>query len=199
MAVFAEYSISGANPVSVGGTGAGARKYFQAPSGNFTSGVSPNPGPSASVAYGQLNVPGDNVVNGQKFVIVAAGDFEVGSGGACPSVTIELVANTGTVVTPSWTAIASTGAITAQNLTGVFYTWELQASVVGTTKAGTLSGIQTAVVDNTIVAAGALTAVLSGLNFGSNHPVFGLAVAVTFSVSESGNSANMYQFQLSGD
>jgi hypothetical protein len=198
MSVFNNYQISYSNPVTVGGTGT-APKYFQPPSGNFSTGVGAYTGPSASTGSGQLAVPGDNQLNGQRFNITAAGDFEVGSGGACPSVTIDLVANTGTVPAPVWTIIASTGAVTTQSLTGVFYPWYISADVQGTTASGIIQGTFSAVVDNVLQNSTpkVILATLSGLNF-FNNPVFGLAVRVTFSVSESGNSANMYQFQLAG-
>jgi hypothetical protein len=202
MAVVANYQVNGANPVTVGGTGTAA-KYFTAPSGNFTSGVSTTP--NATNATGQLNVDGDNQFNGQRFVIAASGDFEVGSGGACPSVTFDLQANTGTFIAPIYTTIATSGAITAQTNTNLFYPWQMTVSLTGTTAAGTLSGSQTWVVDNTVSANnGPLTNVLSGLNFLANPtfiggPVFGLVMRVTFSVSEPGNKANLYQFQIEGN
>src|SRR5215472_12462330 len=124
----ANWLINGANPVTVGGTGTTA-KYFPAPSGNFTAGASV--APSSTNATGQLPVPGGNRVNGTTFNIRAAGNFEVGSGGACPNVTIEIVANTGTVLSPTYTVIMTSGAITAQNLTGTFYDWYFDADVQG--------------------------------------------------------------------
>jgi hypothetical protein len=191
--VFANWQINGANPVIVSGTGT-AKKYFPAPSGNFTSGVSTTP--SSTNATGQLNIDGDNQLNGQVFTVTAAGDVEVGNGGACPSITITLEANTGTLTSPTYTVIASTGAITAQANTNVLYPWFLRATIIGTSGAGTIGGIQVGSVDNTNApAAGTLTNVLSGLDF-TAFPVFGLVVAVAFSVSESGNKARMYQFDV---
>jgi len=194
MSVFNNYQVSGIQSVTVGGTGT-TPKYFQRPTGNFTSGTTI--GPSASSGAGQLNAQGFNVLNGQKITVTAAGDFEVGSCGACPNVTIDMVANTGTVAAPIWTAIASTGAVTTQPLTGVFYPWYLEAQILGTTASGIIQGQFSAVVDNVLQNSTpkVLLANLSGLNFATD-PVFGLAVRVTFSVSDSGNSANMYQFQL---
>lgn len=201
MAIFSNYQINGSNPVTVGGTGTTA-KYFPQPSGNFTSGVSTTP--SSTNATGQLAVHGDNTVNGQLFYITAAGDFEVGNGGACPSVTIDIQANTGTLTSPTYTTIATTGAITAQTNTNLLYPWFLQVVAVGTTGAGTLSGNFYGSVDNTNVNLTALSNVLSGLDFSgatSKIPgtVFGLVARVTFSVSEPGNKANLYQFSVSGD
>ena len=208
MSVVANWQINGANPSTVGGTGIAA-KYWTYPSGNFTSGVSVSP--SASSAVGQLPVRGDNQFNGQRFTIAAAGDFEVGNGGACPSVTIDIQANTGTTIAPIYTTIATSGAITAQTNTNLLYPWFVGITLVGTTGAGTLSGTQTWSVDNTVsVNNGPLTNVLAGLNFNPTQqvpavngqpysPVFGLVARITFSVSEPGNKANLYMFQVEGN
>lgn len=199
--VFTNWQINGANPVTVGGLGV-TPKYFSAPSGNFTSGVSTTP--NSTNATGQLNIDGDNQVNGQLLVVTAAGDVEVGSGGACPSITIDIQANTGTFIAPIYTTIASTGAVTVQANTNVLYPWFLQAKLVGTTGAGTIGGTQNGSVDNSNAPANSpLTNVLSGLNYLANPsfiggPTFGLVVRVTFSVSEPGNKANMYQFTVAG-
>lgn len=203
--LFNNWQVNGTFPVTVGGTGITA-KYFPAPSGLInTIGTAP----SATNAAGQLDVPGRNILNGIPFGIVAAGNFEVGAGGACPSVTIEIVANTGTVTSPVYTVIMTSGAITAQNLTGTFYDWFFDAEVQGSTGSGTLQGRYSAVVDGTVVRNNVtLTNTISGLAFGptaaqaqssnqtTTDPVFGLLTRVTFSVSEPGNSANMFQFGL---
>ena len=201
MATFANYQVNGANPSTVGGTGVTA-KYFSAPSGNFTSGVSV--APSSTNAKGQLAIRGDNQLNGQLFTVTASGDVEVGNGGACPSITIDIQANTGTLVTPVYTTIATTGAITVQANTNVLYPWFLKAAIIGTTGAGTISGSYSGSIDNSNVSVTALSSVLSGLDFsGATSPiigvVFGLVVRVTFGVSETGNKANLYMFEAARD
>ncbi len=198
--VTSQWNINGSSPTTVGGTGTTA-KYFASPSGNFTSGVAPIAGPSSTSGFGALPIRGDNQLNGQQFSIVAAGNFEVGPGGACPSVTIEMVANTGTITSPTWTVIATTGAITAQTNLNTFYPWQLEATLNGDTQSGTISGYQISVVDNTLQSPAALSSVLSKLNFAGSAiypgaPVFAVAIRVTFSVSEPGNSANMFEFQV---
>ena len=207
MAVFNNWAINGANPVTTGGLGI-TPKYFVQPSGNFTSG--PANTPNANNATGQLAIHGDNTLNGQRFLVEASGNYEVGSGGACPSVRFDLQANTGTLIAPIYTTIATSGLVTAQSNTNQFYPWAMAVTITGDTQSGTISGTQTWVLDNTVSANnGALTAVLAGLNFNPtqnvpavngqpNAPVFGLVMRVTFSVSEPGNSANMFMFQTSG-
>ncbi len=205
MATTNQMNINGSNPVTVGGTGITA-KYFPQPSSNFTAGAATTP--SATSAVGQLAVHTDNQFNGQQFSILATGNFAVGPGGACPSFKIELVANTGTVASPTYTVIASTGNVSAQTNLNVFYPWQIEAVLNGDTQSGTISGYQISVVDNTVSAPAALTNVLSGLNFfsgissstapvsGIGLPVFGVVVRATFSVSEPGNIANMFEFNI---
>ena len=200
MAVVAQWNINGSNPVSVGGTGITA-KYFPQPSGNFTAGAATTP--SSTNATGQLPIRGDNELNAQQFSVIASGNVEVGAGGACPSITIDMVANTGTLTTPIYTVLATTGAVTVQNNVGVFYPWQIEITCNGDTSSGILSGYQLSIVDNAVKAGGvaALSNTLSGLNFGGNvifpgAPVFGIVMRVTFSVSEPGNAANMMQFQV---
>lgn len=201
MSVFANLQINGSNPVTVGGTGITA-KYFPGPSGNFTAGVSTTP--SSTNATGQLAIKGDNQLNGQQFYITASGDFQVGPFGACPSVTIDIQANTGTLVSPTYTTIATTGAITTQTNLNTAYPWFLQVVVSGTTASGILTGVQYGSVDNTAVAQVALSNTLSGLDFSgttSKIPgtVFGIVARVTFSVSETGNIARLYQLTASAE
>jgi hypothetical protein len=207
MAVLNQWQINGANPVTVGGTGITA-KYFTQPSGNFTQG--PSTTPNSTNATGQLAVRADNQLNGQQFHVIAAGNFEVGAGGACPSFTLEMVANTGTPTSPTYTVIASSTAITVQANLGVFYPWQMEAYINGDTLSGTINGHYDYTIDNTYTSNQALKSVLSGLNFfsgggsttppvvGVGLPVFGIVMRVTFGVSEPGNSANMYQFQIFG-
>lgn len=193
--------VNGSNPVTVGGTGVTA-KYFPAPSGNFTAGASTTP--SSTNATGQLAIKGDNQLNGQQFYITAAGDFEVGPFGACPSVTIDIQANTGTLIAPVYTTIATTGAITAQTNINTLYPWFLQIVCSGTTASGILTGVQYGSVDNVAVAQAALTNVVTGLDFSGATSkvigtVFGVVARVTFSVSETGNLAHLYQLTASAE
>ena len=197
-----------------------AQKYFPAPtrtlpgiSGTSAGSASPTPPfpgltlPNYLNAQGQINIPSKGaVLNGRPFEIDLVGNFEVGSGGACPSVLIEVVANTGTISTPNYTVIANSNAMTLQNLTGVLYPFSFKIQASGDTGSGLLQGrysfIGDAVVSKNNVA---LVNTLSGLNFGSNSgvnvaanaPVFGLLCRVTFSVSAAGNAANLFTFTVS--
>ena len=187
------YSITGANPSTVGGTGTGTKFFPNLPGPSI--GVA-NTTPSSTSGVGQLDVPGSNRLNGIVFHALASGNFEVGAGGACPSVTITVSANTGTKQSPSYTVLATTGAITAQNLDGVFYPWYVDDTLEGDTLSGVVQGSFSSQTDGVAVSGTTLTHNLSGINFSTQEPAFGLVVGVQFSVSEPGNSANMYQFQI---
>ena len=196
-----QYSINGANPSTVGGTGA-AIKYFPNLPGP-SIGVS-NLTPSATSAAGQLLVPGSNRLNGQPFHIFAAGNFEVGAGGGSSTVTITLNANTGTVSTPVYTKIAGSTAYATEALDGVFYPFCLDVLVQGDSQSALIQGNQTVYIDNTQNVAGStvLTSSLAGLlpatGAFANEPPFGLVLGITFGTSESGNSANLFRFSIEG-
>lgn len=186
------YAVNGSTPSTVGGTGVGIKYFPNLPGASI--GVN-NTTPSSTSANGQMTVPGSNRLNGQYFTVNAAGNFEVGAGGTCPTVTIALYANKGTVTSPSYTTLATTTAITAQNLTGTFYPWYLQVSLQGDSGSGIVQGKFNYQVDATASVSNTLTNNLSGINF-ATEPPFGLVIGITFSVSETGNSANLYQFSL---
>lgn len=187
-------NLNGSSPVTVGGTGV-SQKVFP-----FT------PGPSIGVAatstspyygVGAIPVPGQSVMNGQLMEVKAAGNFEVGSGGTCPDVTINLLAATSAanLSAGTYTTLATSGSISAQNLTGTFYPWLFDITLQGDSASGIVQGYGKFLVDNSSVVLNTLTSNLSSINFASSIPFY-IAVGVTFSVSESGNSANMYQFEL---
>src|SRR5260370_10111428 len=104
MSVIADFGVSGLFPSNVGGVGA-AVKYF--PRLSSTIGAAPTT-PSASNATGQLVVKGLNELNGQLFKVKVAGDVLLTGGG---NYNVVLYANTGTVTSPIYLAIASTGGI----------------------------------------------------------------------------------------
>lgn len=181
--------INGASGVTVGGTGT-AIKYFPTVPG-ASIGVN-------STSNGYLRVPGNNAANGQRLSVRAGGNFEVGAGGTCPTVTLALypVTFVGTVGTIGATAIVSY-ASTLQNLTGTNYPFALNAELCGDSGSGLvqiLSGQILVDGTNTAATPGLVTG-LTAINFANSIP-FGVVMAVTFSVSESGNSATLFQFDL---
>ena len=189
----ANYSINGANPSTVGGTGTAAKYFPNLPGPSI--GAS-NLTPSATNAAGQLLVPGSNRLNGQKFNVLASGNFVVGTGGGSSTVTLTLSANTGTVASPTYTTIAASTAYASEALDGVYYPFLIDVTVQGDTLSGIIQGTQTIYIDNSINrAATALNSTLSGLNF-ATEPPFGLVLSVTFGTSVAGNSANLYRFSI---
>jgi hypothetical protein len=185
----------------VGGSGT-AIKYFPSIPGSSIGVVSTN--------NGYLLLPGSNSVNGQRLAVRATGNFAVGDlTGPCPAVTIGLypVTFTGGLSTASIgsTAIISAVSTTQANISAV-YPWALTVDLAGDSASGlvqTLSGA--IVIDGVSTSATAgLTSGLTKINFapGTTLPAsgqvapFGLVVGVTFSVSDTGNTATMFQFDL---
>lgn len=153
--------------------------------------------PSATSSNGQLNVPGFNRLNGQRFNVLVTGSVVGGAAAASTNVTIILRANTAALgATPSYTTIASTGAVALNPINdGVSENFAMIVALFGTTASGIVSGTQTSTLSTTRVAAGALTADLSAINFANSVP-FGLVVGVAFSVAGAGNTATLNQFQI---
>lgn len=207
MQVIKNLLINGASPVTVGGTGTTQKVFPYVPGPSI--GVAANSSSPFS-GVGAIAVPGNNEVNGQNLVVLASGNFEVGAGGACPNFTVKLLAATSAanLAAGTYTTLGTSGLITAQNLLGTFYPWSLEFEINGDSGSGIVQGSGAFLVDGTYVGNGSNAGAqgvmgttsgwnqLSGINFSSGTPAFYLAVGVTFSVSESGNSANMYQFQL---
>jgi hypothetical protein len=154
--------------------------------------------PSATSAAGQLAIPGNSELNGQNFSVLIGGSVVAGAADSSTNVTIILRANVGTVASPTYTTIASTGAVALNPIAdGVAENFFMKVDLFGTTASGIVSGTQTSTLSTTRVAAGALTADLSSINFGSAVP-FGLVVGVLFSVAQTAapNVASLNQFQL---
>ena len=198
--------INGQNPVTVGGTGTTVKFFPMQPGASI--GV-------ASIKNGILFVPDNNEANGQRMSATASGNFTIGSGAATsPAVTIGLYpvtfANTTAVTNsnPSALGLTSTAVIgatpilsatlaAASDLTG-FYPWALTCDLEGDSQSGLVQ-----LLSGSIVIDGAGTAAtiglvsgLTGINFANAAP-YGVVVGVTFSVSDPGASANMFQFSLS--
>lgn len=201
MSVIQDFQVNGLNPSTVGGVGTTA-KYFPrvlgTSIGNFSA------APSATNAAGQISVPAFGELQGQKFKVVAAGDVLPFTGGG--TFTIDIVANTGTIATPVYNTIATTGAITLASATAV--NWFLEAHVSGTNNVGatpgTLQGFYWGSQNNTNVVMTALPFQPTALDFvkGQASPqgnVLGLVARATFSVSLAQNFARLYQFQISAD
>src|SRR5437879_4324795 len=111
MSVIADFGVSGLFPSNVGGVGT-AVKYFPRLLASSIGAASLTP--SATNATGQLVVKGLNQLNGQLFKVKVAGDVLPFTGGG-NSYNVVLYANTGTVTSPIYLAIASTSIITVNS------------------------------------------------------------------------------------
>lgn len=187
--------INGVSPVTVGGTGITVKYFPKAPGASI--GV-------ASSSNGYLYAPDSLKLNGQQFQVKAAGNFTVGSGAASsPIVTVALYPVTFAGNVPSGTATISATPVVSQSLAAAsdlvgYYPWAIRADLMGDNNSGILQLITgNAAIDgiNTNNNPTASATVLSGVNFNSPVP-FAFVVGVTFSVSDPGALANMYQFYM---
>ncbi len=194
MSVINDFQVNGLFPSVVGGTGT-AVKYFPRLLGT-SIGVQ-SVAPSSSSAAGQLVVPGNSELNAHWFEVVVGAGYGSDSGDPSGTVELALYANVGTVASPSYTKIATTGAV-VPNLAAAAQA-ALRVRLFGDTKSGLVRGIQSGIKpDGTLLAAAALTANLSGINMGAALP-FGLVVGVTFGTSDATNTSSLYQFQIAAD
>jgi hypothetical protein len=195
-----DFQVSGAFPSKVGGLGTTV-KYFPRPIGP-SIGVAPST-PSSTSPVGALFLPAQNVYNGQQINVLASGNFGSDSGDPSGTVTVQLYAVTGTLASPTYTAIASTGAITP------FFAvepWALSVELVGSSTVGAnglLIGTYEAFSRNTIVVPAVITnGPITGLDFNAGNPalqqgaVLGFVVGVTFGTSDATNKAQLTEFTI---
>jgi hypothetical protein len=191
MSVIADFQVSPLFPSIVGGTGTTA-KYFPRALG-ASIGVQ-SVAPSSTNAAGQLSVPGNSILNGQLFEVLVGASFGNDSGDPSGTVKLELVANTGTLTTPSYTVLAST---TAQVPSTQPVDAAFKVTLFGTSASGIVQGSYLALMNGAInnTTPKALDNNLSGIKFSNGVP-FGLVVRATFGTSDATNTASLYQFQI---
>jgi hypothetical protein len=194
-----DFGVNGQFGSTVGGLGTSV-KYFPRPLGP-SIGVAPST-PSSTSAVGALFLPAQNVFNGQQFNVLASGSFGNDSGDPSGTVTVQLYAVTGSLASPTYTALASTGAMTP------FYTvqtWGINAELVGASKAGAnglLIGSYTGILRGSIVTPATVLNIVTGLDFNAGNPalqqgaVLGFVVGVTFGTSDATNTASLLEFTI---
>ncbi|VVB52073.1 Uncharacterised protein [uncultured archaeon] len=194
-----DYGVNGSFPSKVGGLGTTV-KYFPRPLGP-SIGVAPLT-PSSTSAVGALILPAANVFNGQLFNVLAGGSFGSDTGDPSGTVTIQLFAVTGTLASPTYTALASTGAITPTYAAA--YGWALDVTLVGDNNSGVLGGYYDAIARGILVNSShkVTDAVISGLNFNTGNvglgqgAVMGFVVGATFGTSDATNTASLFEFTI---
>ena len=192
MSVINDYGVNGLNPSTVGGSGA-TPKYFPRLLGS-SIGVE-SVAPSATSSNGQLVVNGFSQLNAQWFKVSVGGDVLSGVSDSSVTVEVALYANTAALgAAPSYTKIATTGALTAP-LANTNFAFGLDVDILGDTASGVVRGFQRGIFGANNIASASLTNNLSGINMGSQAP-FGLVVGVTFGSSDAANAASLRQFQI---
>jgi hypothetical protein len=192
-----DFGVNGNTPSKVGGTGT-AVKYFPRPLGP-SIGVAPST-PSSTSAVGALFLPAQNVFNGQQFAVLASGSFGSDTGDPSGTVTVQLYAVTGSLSSPTYTSIATTGAMTPTFAAA--QPWGLSAELVGDSDSGQLTGAYQAYKGASVTAPTIITTVLTGLDFKNGNSalqqgaVLGFVVGVTFGTSDATNKAALYEFSV---
>jgi hypothetical protein len=193
-----DFQVSGSFPSKVGGLGTTV-KYFPRPLGP-SIGVAPST-PSSTSAVGALFVPAANVFNGQQFSVLASGFFGSDSGDPSGTVTVQLYAVTGSLTSPTYTSVATTGAITP------FFAvepWGLVANLIGASSGanGLLLGSYEAYKRGSVTAPTTVTNIVSGLDFNAGNSslqqgaVLGFVVGVTFGTTDATNTATLQEFSI---
>ncbi len=200
-----DFGVNGLTPSKVGGTGT-AVKYFPRPLPGWAGAAGAGPGgslpttPSSTSPVGALWLPAQNVFNGQQFSVMAGGSFGSDTGDPSGTVTIQLYAVTGSLASPVYTSIATTGAMTPTFAAA--QPWGLQAELLGDNDSGQLTGAYQAYKGASVTAPTIITTVLTGLNFNAGNSalqqgaVLGFVVGVTFGTSDATNKASLYQFGI---
>lgn len=215
MQVVQDFGVNGQFPSTVGGTGT-AIKYFGRNAAFAAGATWTSPAtPSSSNANGALIVPADNKLNGQLLEVVVSGAFLPSSAiTSSETVKVELYAVTGSFTSPVYTRLAAIGAF-APGVDGIWYNFSFDVELMGNNRSGIVGGDYVAVVNNTFSNTGGSNAQvtldnsLTGIVFGNQTPQtpnqvpgalggpFGLVVGVTFSQSDAGNKAELYEFSIS--
>lgn len=194
-----DFQVSGAFPSKVGGT-LTTVKYFPRPLGP-SIGVAPST-PSSTSAVGALLLPAANVFQGQQFNVIASGFYGSDTGDPSGTVTVQLYGVTGSLASPTYTSIATTGAITP------FYAnepWGISAELIGASNNGAnglLLGSYESFLRGSVVAPTTVTNIIAGLDFNAGNPalaqgaVLGFVVGVTFGTSDASNKASLTEFTI---
>jgi|SRR5579859_458107 len=194
-----DFGVNGQFGSKVGGLGTSV-KYFPRPLGP-SIGVAPAT-PSSTSAVGALFLPAQNVFNGQQFNVAASGSFGSDSGDPSGTVTVQLYAVTGSLSSPTYTSIATTGAMTP------FYAiqpWGINAELVGASVNGAnglLIGAYQGFLRGSVVAPTTVTSIVTGLDFNAGNPalqqgaVLGFVIGATFGTSDATNTATLNEFTV---
>lgn len=186
MSVLSDFQVNSLNPSKVSGTGTGDF-YFPRPNGSlFTSPVTP----SASSAAGQLAYPGENTLNGQWARIVAAGSVTTSQSS---TVILTLLANHGTVTTPSYVTLAT---VTTSAVATASTNWFFAVDVIADSESKTLNGNYYGSADGSLVDWTAFTTV-TAVDPSASVP-FGIVMKVAFGTGSTANSAKLYQLSVLG-
>jgi hypothetical protein len=195
MSVVQDFQVSGLFP-SVVSAQVSTAQYFPRVLGSSIGNQSA--AASSTTATGQLIVPGNSVLNGQWFDVLVSASFLDGTGDPSSTAKLELVANTGTVASPTYTVLAN--ATTSAPGLNASQEVSFRVSLIGNSASGVVSGFYTGIKAGALVTTVLTDNNLSGVNFNnSTGQPFGLLVRATFSATATApllNVAKLTQFQI---
>lgn len=209
MGVIKSYSVTGLNPSQINPQSTSVVYFPDLPGANLwnvgATGVNTGVSsqfkglqPTASTNAGGLQVPGNSVLDGQRFSVLASGDVLFGTGEASTTAKVGLyLSNVAPGVAPAYATIYEM-TLTNQAADATYYPWTMGVEFEGDTASGIMqvyvsgfSQINGGAGGGTV---GAKTA-QTGISFAAD-PAFTLVVGVTFGASNTGNIAQLKQFQV---
>lgn len=149
-----------------------------------------------------LFLPANGQFDGQEFNVICVGTFGSNTGDPSGTVNVQLQVVTGTLASPTFTTIASTGAVTPTFSAAEPFLLDVVLS--GDSGTGMLQGAYDALIANVLVNSThkPLDNLITGLDFVNGNPalqrgaVFGLVVGVSFGTSNNTNTASLTEFAI---
>ena len=190
----------GINGTTIGSTGLGGVSGSSVAAPLFNSAPAT---PSATSAIGALYLPAQSTNNGQLLNAIAVGTFGNDTGDPSGTVTVKLYGVTGKLGAPTYTALASTGALTPSAF-GIVNNWALSVEMYGDSGSGILGGSYAAYQNGALVNSTikSTDTTISGLDFANGNAalqqgaVLGFVIGVTFGTSDASNTASLLEFTI---
>lgn len=209
MGVIKAFSVSGLVPSQINPQGTTVVYFPDLPGANLwnvgASGINAGVSsqfkglqPSSTNNAGGMQVPGNSVLDGQRFDVLLSGDVLFGAGEASTTAKVGLyLSNVAPGVSPAYSTIYEM-TLTNQAADAVYYPFTMAVNMEGDTDSGILqlnvgafSQINGGAGGGTVGPKSALT----GISFAVD-PAFTLVVGVTFGAANAGNISRLKQFQV---
>lgn len=207
MGVIRAYSVNGLNPSTISVPGTTKTFFPDLPSLNLwnvgAAGINTNVSsnfkgvqPSLTSNQGGMQIPGNGELDGQMFSVTASGNVIFGVGEASTTAKVGIYLSTAApTATPAYQTLFEL-TLTNQTLDNTAYPFSLSLDMQGDTASGVLQLASYGWMNGTYSAPAQQTA-LTGISFQNTPvvPAFVLVCGVTFGAANTGNTANLKQFQ----